>query len=256
MNNCGAVSVRGIRLGIRVGLCIGLASVGLTGHGLGQIGKTPKINAEISSRQIDQIRRSVRRIMDENDLRSVMLRLSVGGRPVYIQSWGESGDGERVNTRMRFRNGAMAIPIMATVLLRLAEEGAVNLDDPVGNWMPGLPNADSVTLRMLIDCTSGYADYVPMDEFIDAFYDDPFRPFSARELINFAMTESPLFDPGTGWNYSHANFVILGRSLERATGRRLSGMIRQYVTRPLRLRATVSNNGPKFPRPVLRAFTM
>ena len=59
---------------------------------------------------------------------------------------------------MHFRIGAMAIPYLINVLLQLQDQGRLSLDDPVSNWLPDLPNADRVTLRMLASNTSGYPD--------------------------------------------------------------------------------------------------
>ena len=76
---------------------------------------------------------------------------------------------------MHFRNGAVAISYLGTVLLQLVDEGTVGLDDTIDEWLPDLPASDRITLRMLANSTSGYVDYVPMDSFEDALKKDPFR---------------------------------------------------------------------------------
>jgi CubicO group peptidase (beta-lactamase class C family) len=153
---------------------------------------------------------------------------------------------------MHFRVGAVSVSYLATVLLQLADKGRLSLDDPLSEWYPDLPRADEVTLRMLINSTSGYADYVGEGLPI---YDDPFRRWTAAELIDFGLSKPAVCDPGTCFNYSHTNFVILGEVLREVTGRSVSRLIRKRVVRPLALRETQSNSTARIRRPVLHAFT-
>ena len=62
---------------------------------------------------------------------------------------------------MHFRNGAIAIAYLTTVLLKLQDEGVLRVDDKLAKWLPDLPQADKITLTMLANNTSGYPDYVP-----------------------------------------------------------------------------------------------
>ena len=182
-------------------------------------------------------------VMAEHDLRGVILSVTVDDEELVTEALGESMTGVPATTDMHFRNGAVAISYVATVALQLAEEGVIGLDDTIDRWLPELPLADEVTVRMLMDMTSGYPDYVEDEGFLDALQDDPFRAWTPEELIAIGMAGTRHFEPGTNWTYAHTNYVILGRVLEAATGRPMVELIRSGCsirsasrTRPTRAR--------------------
>jgi len=98
-------------------------------------------------------------------------------------------------------------------LLQLQDKGRVSLADRLSRWFPALPQAERITLRVLANSTSGYADYVRDEAFIEAFYGDVFRRWTPRELIDISTSKPLVCEPGAYFNYSHANFVILGRGV-------------------------------------------
>ncbi len=116
--------------------------------------------------------------MEKNDLKAVLVRVTQDGEEVATVTLGESMTGVPATEEMHFRNGAVAISYLGTVLLQLADEGEVGLDDTIDEWLPELPASDRITLRMLANSTSGYVDYVPMDSFEDAVMEDPFRAWT------------------------------------------------------------------------------
>ncbi|MFD0277889.1 serine hydrolase domain-containing protein [Kitasatospora sp. NPDC127111] len=191
------------------------------------------------------------------DLKSVILRVTVDGRELITTALGESMTGVPAEPDMHFRNGNVAISYMGTALLRLVDEGTVSLDDTVGRWLPDLPHdlGDRITLRMLGASTSGLVDYVTTPDFGPTVYADPFRQWTAEELVAISTGKDLWYDPGTNWSYSHANFVLLGAALERITGTRLDVLLRQRITGPLGLHETRNSFTPDIPTPVLHAFT-
>ena len=111
--------------------------------------------------------------MERNHLIAVLVHITQNAQEVATVVRGESMTGVPATEDMHFRTGAVAISYLATVLLQLVDEGAVGLDNTFDEWLPDLPAADRITLRMLANYTSGYVDYVPMDSFIDAVYKRP-----------------------------------------------------------------------------------
>ncbi|MEU4561142.1 serine hydrolase domain-containing protein [Actinoplanes sp. NPDC023936] len=203
--------------------------------------------------QIVDIARTAR---GELDLGAALVRVTIGGREVVTAAVGESMTGVPATTDMHFRSGAVGIAYLGIVLLQLADEGTVKLDDPISRWLPQLPRADKVTLRMLGSSTSGYPDYVTYEPFIDRIYADPFRQWTERELVDLAMSRPLWYEPGTNWSYSHANFVILGQVLARITGTPVAELLRRRVLKPLGLTATSSQDDAVIPQPVLHAYTI
>ncbi|MGW8363458.1 serine hydrolase domain-containing protein [Streptomyces wedmorensis] len=196
-----------------------------------------------------------RRAKTEMDLKSVIVRVTVDGREVVTTALGESMTGVPATPAMHFRNGNVAISYMGTALLRLVDRGVVGLDDPVARWLPDLPDGERITLRMLAASTTGLVDYVRLPEFQQAVVADPYRQWTAKELVALATRKERWYEPGTNWSYSHANFVLLGAALEKITGTRLDVLLEEEVLRPLGLRETRNGFTPDIPEPVLHAFT-
>ncbi len=155
---------------------------------------------------------------------------------------------------MHFRNGSIAIAYIGTVLLQLRDKGVLGVDDKLSKWFPEYPRSDQITLTMLINGTSGYADFVTDQPFLQLLYADPFRHWSPGELIAIGLNRPMMCDPGTCWSYAHTNFVILGKVLEMTTGRPLQDLIREGILDPLSLTDTRSEATAVIQEPVLHAF--
>jgi CubicO group peptidase (beta-lactamase class C family) len=206
--------------------------------------------------QAAAIMKLVHDTMAQAHLKAAIVRVTVAGRDVITQAVGESMTGVPANTNMHFRNGAVAISYVSTLLLRLVDEKKVSLDDKLAKWVPDVPNADRVTLGQLAHMTSGYPDYViGNSDFNNAFYADPFRQWDSKELLGFATSKPLLYEPGTNWNYAHTNYVLLGMALEKASGEDMPKLLQEKVLGPLGLTDTANSFTPDIPAPVLHAYT-
>lgn len=204
----------------------------------------------------DAVMKVVRDFMGPAHLRSVIVRVSVDGKEIVTEAVGDSMTGVPASTDMHFRNGAVAISYVATLLLKLVDEHKLSLDDKLSKWLPDFPHADRVTLGQLAQMTSGYPDYVlGNDEFGDALYADPFRQWTPQELLAQISSRPLLYEPGTNWNYAHTNYVLLGLALEKATGQHMATLLKQKVLAPLGLTATANSETPSIPDPALHAFS-
>jgi CubicO group peptidase (beta-lactamase class C family) len=204
----------------------------------------------------DAVMRIVDDVMKQSHLKAVIVRVTQDGAEVATRAVGESMTGVPATPAMHFRNGAVAIWYVSTLLLRLVDEKKVSLDDKLSKWLPDVPNSDRVTLRQLAQMTSGYVDYVIGNtEFDKALYEDPFRQWEPDQLLGYATSRPLLYEPGTNWNYAHTNYVLLGRALEKATGQDMPKLLEDKVLRPLGLTNTANSFTPEIPAPVLHAFT-
>jgi CubicO group peptidase (beta-lactamase class C family) len=157
---------------------------------------------------------------------------------------------------MQFRNGSIAIPYVIDLLLQLQDKGRLSLDDPVSKWLPNLPNADRVTLRMLANSTSGYADWIQENpDFVNALFADPFRQWQTSELLEIALARPLVCQPGACFHYAHTNFVVLGMVIQDVTAKPVEKLLRTRILRPLGLRNTRISALPRIPPPVLHAYT-
>jgi CubicO group peptidase (beta-lactamase class C family) len=196
-----------------------------------------------------------RNFVARNHLRAVIIEVRENGIDLYKGALGESMTGVPATADMHFRNGALAFTYMATLLLELVDQKKVSLDSKLSAYFPELPNADRITLRNLAQMTSGYADYVYQPEMLNGLQRDPFRQWTPEELIQIGISKPMQFAPGANWGYSHTNYVILGRVLEKIAGMPLADALRQDVLEPMGLKQTAAFTTPEIPEPVLHAFS-
>ncbi|MFD0201509.1 MULTISPECIES: serine hydrolase domain-containing protein [Saccharothrix] len=160
-----------------------------------------------------------------------------------------------------FRIGSVTKTFVATVVLQLVDEGAVGLDDPVDRYVAGVPkgeNGDRVTVRQVLNHTSGLYDYMHEEGYSTNRWRgaDRFRSYRPRELLDVAFAHEAYFDPGKGWHYSNTNYVVAGMLIERVTGRTYGDEVRSRVLRPLGLAHTsVPGWRPGLPHPHARGYT-
>jgi CubicO group peptidase (beta-lactamase class C family) len=196
-----------------------------------------------------------REIMEKQDVKAVILRVTIDGQEIVTAALGESMTGVPATPDMHFRNGAVAIFYMSTLLLRLVDQQQVTLDDPLATWVPDLPDAEDVTLRMLANMTAGYPDYVQNPKLDEILYGDPFKMWTTEEQIEVGLATPRVFAPGANWDYSHTDYVILGVALEKITGQPLDVALKEQVLDPMGLENTVASLTAEIPGPVLHAFT-
>jgi CubicO group peptidase (beta-lactamase class C family) len=193
--------------------------------------------------------------MTDLDLRAVLVHVQQGDEVLASLAFGESMTGVPATTDMHFRNGAVAISLVATLVLVLVDEGVFGLDDTIDAWLPDLPEANVATIRMLLNMTAGYRDYVQSENLISAQLTDPFREFTYEDLLGYSFDQPRLFAPGENWEYAHTQYVLLGKVMEAATGTTVDVLMQDKVLAPLGLAHTRNFFTPEIPEPVLHAFT-
>jgi CubicO group peptidase (beta-lactamase class C family) len=198
---------------------------------------------------------TIRQAIKTQGINAVIVDVNVAGKRIIRKAYGESLRGVRATVDMHFRTGNVVAPYMTTVLLRLVDQGKVKLDDPVSKWLPGIPQANRVTLRMLAGMTTGYHDYIRDPKLVQIVYGAPFGRMTTKQQLEIAFARPLQFAPGTNWSYSHTNYVLLGLALEKMTGMSLRTAISKYVLRPLGLRNTRGSQTAKIPEPVLHTFS-
>jgi CubicO group peptidase (beta-lactamase class C family) len=219
---------------------------------------TPGITGSADPAKAAAVDNVVQEAIKARHLRAVIVRATIDGKEIITKAYGESMTGVPATVDMHFRNGAIAISYVSTLLLILVDERKVSLEDKASKWVPQIPHSDEVTLGQLAQMTSGYTDYVIGNEEVDALlYTDPFRQWTPEELLATVTSKPLLYPPGTNWNYAHTNYLILGLALEKATGQRMSDLLQEKVLGPLGLTNTTDPGPgtPAIPEPALHAFT-
>ncbi|MBM7785195.1 serine hydrolase domain-containing protein [Tenggerimyces flavus] len=163
------------------------------------------------------------------------------GRDVEISAAGVADvrTGRKAKAGDRFRIGSVTKPMVSTVVLQLVAERQVSLDARVAKLLPGVGLDERITVRHLLQQTSGFHTdtYVfQPPRSIDA---NRYRHFTPRELVKIALTNpAPRATPGTKWEYSNTNYVLAGMVVERVTGNRVERELERRIFRPLRLKDT------------------
>jgi len=210
---------------------------------------------QAQSPQAPAIAAIVRQGMRTFHLRAVIVRVTKGDQVLTTQAFGPSMTGVPATPAMHFRNGAIAFAYLATLLMEYVDEHKVRLDDAISRWIPSLPEAGRVTLKMLANQTSGYPDFETDPAWTAAFNADPFRIFTYQELLDYAFRRPAAFPPGKNWSYSHTNFLILGHILSMIGKKPLATLLRRKVLKPMGLTGTTSSGASSMPNPVLHSFS-
>jgi D-alanyl-D-alanine carboxypeptidase len=164
---------------------------------------------------------------------------------------------EPMSADMHQRIGSVTKTFTVSLLLQAAADGLLSLDDTIGQYVEGIPNGDEITLRQMANMTSGIASYTFNEQWQDAFFSDPQRIWRPEELVQFGIEDSPAFDPGTEFQYSNTNTVLLGLVLEQVSGEPVGDLYREWIIEPLGLQQTsFPNADPAFPDPHPQGYTL
>jgi CubicO group peptidase (beta-lactamase class C family) len=234
------------RLQAVVALSLGLSAVSLNARATSA--------ATSQSEQASAIAKIVQNSMKTEHLRAVIVKVTQGDKVVTSQAFGESMTGVPATTPMHFPNGAVAFAYLGTLLMEFVDEHKVKLDDTIDRWMPKLPEANKVTLKMLANQTSGYPDFETDPKWLAAWNADPFHIWTFDERLKYAFSRPVQFAPGTNWSYAHTNFMILGEILSKIGGKPLDTLLREKVLDPIGLKNTTASQTSEIPIPVLHAF--
>src|SRR6266849_8800938 len=235
-----------MKTSIIVALSLGLLGVSLN---------APATPAETSqSAQMSAITTIVQNAMKTEHLRAVIVKVTQGDKVITRQAFGQSMTGVAAITAVHFPNGAVAFAYVSTLLMQFVDEHKVKLDDTIERWMPTLPEANKVTLKMLANQTSGYPDFETDPAWLAAWSADPFHIWTFEERVKYAFARPVQFAPGTNWSYAHTNFMILGEILSKIGKKPLDTLLREKVLGPMGLKNTVASQVSEIPSPVLHAF--
>jgi len=226
------MSRMGKRIGV-LGAVVGLAALTVGGTAVADTATTGRIDRDVVQNAIDKIAR--------NGAAGVQVRISEGRRDFTARAGVAEWGGDRpVPTDGRYRVGSITKVFVSTVVLQLVGEGKVDLDAPVSRYLPGLlPDGDRITVRMLLQHTSGLYSYtrgLPLDP---ASYEGiRYDHWEPAEIVALATAKPLDFPPGTAWSYSNTNYVVAGMLIEEVTGKPYARAVEKRVLQPLRLRDT------------------
>ncbi len=177
------------------------------------------------------------------------------GRYVRAIGVADKVTGAPMNTDFYSRIGSVTKTFTVTGVLQLADQGKVGLDDPIANYIDGVPQGDRITLRQLARMESGLYDYTDSRAFLQAYVANPHRLFSPQELLGYAFAQPAVSAPGHGFHYSNTNTVLLGLVVEKVSGQSLPHYIGDHIIAPLGLSHTSFPTTNAFPEPHAQGYT-
>jgi D-alanyl-D-alanine carboxypeptidase len=158
----------------------------------------------------------------------------------------------------KFRIGSNTKTFLITVLLQLVDEQKLSLDDPLSKFDIGIkvPNAENITVRQLCQMRSGLMDAYNTPQ-MNRMNITPESKFTPQQLIGYSIANPPLFPPGTKWNYSNTNYIILGLIAEAITHHSIQDEINSRLLVPLALHnTTFPTENPDMPAPFSHGFAL
>ena len=165
--------------------------------------------------------------------------------------------GRPLEPRDHTRTASTSKAFSGAVALSLVRQHRLTLDDTIGRRLPQLPRAwRSVTLRQLLQHTSGLPDFSQSPEFRSLIQADPHHHFDSRRLLDFVAGEPLRFAPGSRYQYSNSDNIAVALMAEVATGAHYEDLLRHDVYRPLGLRDTSLPQGYRMPEPYMRGYAV
>ncbi|MFI9532284.1 serine hydrolase domain-containing protein [Nocardia fusca] len=168
------------------------------------------------------------------------------------------------------RIGSNTKTFVATLVLQLVGEGRIGLDVPVVEYLPEFGFDAGITVRMLLQHTSGLFNFtgevhddgtvvpgipIPYGPSGPAWLENRFEIYRPQNLVELALSKPARFEPGAGWSYSNTNYVVARLLIEQVTGRSLAAEMHRRILGPLGLSGTVvPDASPEIPEPHAHAY--
>ena len=169
-----------------------------------------------------------------SNIKGTSVSVYVPGQGIWQGAEGMSQAGQPITPAMKFGIASNTKLFVSTAMLILAENNIINLNDSLRRWLPPYPNVNpNITIRQLLNHTSGVSDPIFVSPLVDTIKAYPTRVFTPNEVLNYLG--APTFAPGAGWSYSNVNYILAGMIAQSATGFHISEIIRDSILTPLNL---------------------
>jgi D-alanyl-D-alanine carboxypeptidase len=234
------------RLGLAIMLGVMLGLPLLCGSGLTDVASAASTPPPAGHRLEACLVPVVTAAMQELQVPGVIIGVWIPGEKPWTAALGTANlaTGVPLTLADRMRIGSITKTFTGTVILQLADEGKLALDDTIARYVPGVPNGEQITIRQLGNMTSGLFNYSEDQGLLAAMDADPSTGWTPQELIAIANMHPPYFAPGKGWHYSNTNIIILGLIIEKVTGHSVQEEYRRRIFEPLGMEHThIATNG-------------
>ncbi len=168
---------------------------------------------------------------------------------------GREPDAGPVDQDTLYQVGSASKSFTVAVILQLEAEGKLSINDPLGKWLPEYPAWKAVTIRHLLDMTSGIPNYTETEPLSLAWANEPNRAFTLKELADAAYPSATNKLPSTkGWFYSNTNYILAGMIAEKVAGKSFRDLVHELVIRPHGLYSTFYESS-SYPQSVIKRLS-
>lgn len=148
---------------------------------------------------------------------------------------------------------------VGVLVMQLVEDGYFKLDDPVRKWLSSktiqkIANADQVSIRQLLNHSSGIYDLIDDDAFYLAILNHPSKKWKPEQLLEYVRGDDAVFPPGTDVEYSNTNFLLTAMIIEAATGQSHAKLLRERILDPLNLNDTYYHWHEELPAQIAQGY--
>lgn len=167
------------------------------------------------------------------------------GEAVIVRGKSDPKNSTKAKTTDLFRIASVTKTFTAELLLMLADEKKLSLDDKLSKFFPELKNADKIKISQLLNHTSGIRSYTVIDEFDKYVKSEPLKKWTSEELLKIVAKSEADFEPGTGFMYSNSNYFLAGLIIEKVSGNKFADELHKKICVPLGMKNTYYAEGPQ-----------
>jgi D-alanyl-D-alanine carboxypeptidase len=250
-----SIALRKSRLFLTLAIALLLALVPLCAGSCGSSGGGQPFSKNIQNK----LGKAVDATMAEFGVPGAIVGVWVPGKGEWLSVRGEADikTGKKPKLSDHVRIGSISKTFTAVVILQLVDEGKLALDDKLDKFDLDVtvPNSDRITIRNLLNMTSGLFDYTASEQFWADLYANPTKPWTPKQLVAITAAQPPKAEPGQGFDYCNTNYILLGLIIEKVTGRSVKEEITTRTIDKLGLKNTSFPLGPPMPDPFMHGYT-
>lgn len=158
--------------------------------------------------------------------------------------WADTSAQIKMEANAVMLSGSTPKMFYALVAMQLVDKGTLALDNRVSvylgdeSWYERIPNSGQITVRQLLNHSSGIMEYYPLGDFLEKVRKQPDKTWTPEELLSYVLDQTPLFEAGTNFSYADTNYILLGVIIEQITDRSIFDLVKRGVLDKLKMEAT------------------
>lgn len=176
---------------------------------------------------------------------------SENGNWAFVSGYNDIEKASKLHVTDKFLQGSVGKTYVAAIAMQLVENKQLSLDSKVSDylgdypWYNQVPNAKDITVRMLMNHTSGIMRYEFKESFTTDLTNNPDKFWKPEELIKYVLNETPAFEAGKGWEYSDTNYILLGLIIEKITRQSYYSILEKSILKRFKLKETLPSSQKK-----------